>query len=530
MWPSELRALTTPSSDSFRSLVASLLTTKGWAYADAIVDDVWASNAPNTHKTATLAWNCWLRWCREHKQPPLDPCGASVLAHARHLCATSDRPRGRVRIFKRMLNYLADLDPRFRYWEPPRREHQLKSWLPRQILDRAIEGNIRRHTRRGVIKQPYLDMTRVLESLKLDNEKLEGDLPPAVRYRRARDIAVASFAAVVPSRPSELAGLEVRDIFLHVRTEVLGVRALNTPIVSVADDMLCAVLDEVDCSFDVVIELRKSKTDPEKVGTAKRLQHAPGSRWSPARALLLCVEASRLLVHPTRTARPINSSAVFHTADAAVTPLSPVTISNILAARSVAATGAWISGRGWRPAAASWLLACGVPEPVVLALGGWKSSKSLAQFYVRHIPIDRERLAAVLALLPVADGISPSPAARAATPRGIPVAAARPSSRARVDPDQSSDEASPSPSSSDLSDTSTGPPSPVSSPESSPIRSAALFSRDLRPPPPVRTLSAAPGVSSLAQMAALEEQDRSAHLSERARRLEARRRRLDGDE
>jgi len=68
--------------------------------------------------------------------------------------------------------------------------------------------------------------------------------------------------------------------------------------------------------------------------------------------------------------------------------MSVAAISDVLGSKALSATGTRVTGRGWRPATASWLIACGVPREYVAALGGWKSTKSLRNYYVRAIPLE----------------------------------------------------------------------------------------------------------------------------------------------
>ena len=130
--------------------------------------------------------------------------------------------------------------------------------------------------------------------------------------------------------------------------------------------------------FDLIVLLRRAKNDRLGDGVPKRLQHPPGSGWSPGRAVLLAVLAVR--------DRFDRKSLLFPTF--AGSRLSVGEVSDILAQKAISATGVRVPGRGWRPAAASWLLACGVPREYVAALGGWKSVKSLRNHYVRAVPLE----------------------------------------------------------------------------------------------------------------------------------------------
>ena len=404
----ERATATTPGPSSFAALARALIRTKHPNAAPGLADDV-LTMPPNTLKTLTTAWNNWLRWCTDNRWPPLSPSPSAMLAHIRSIAARSTRPGGSTKQCRIMFNFLADIDTTFDVTLPPTTVSSASQWIPRTLFLRAVKGVVRRGTTATTKKQPYLDMWRVLESLKVDTAALDAvnlsSMSPA-HYRRRRDVAIASFAAMVPSRPAELAGLELNDVTLYVPTTVLGVRAMSARLHEVSSEFLRQVVSDLSINFHLVIELRRSKTDAALAGIPKRLQHAPGATWSSARAVLAAVLDGRRLLGATSTGAPSRRAPLFH--DTTSPPLSsqPLslsasTISSLLARRALAATGTeGISGRGWRPAAASWLLACGVDKSTVVALGGWASAKSLRSFYVRHLPLTPEQLNSVLSILP----------------------------------------------------------------------------------------------------------------------------------
>ena len=476
-----------------------------------LADDI-LNIPPNTIKTHTSAWNNWLRWCSANAWPPLAPTPAAALRHMRAIAERSQKPGGTIKAFRTTLSFLADLDPIFDVTLTPAAPS--KTWLPPTLFKRAVRGVIRRGTTRTTTKQPYLDMFRVIASLKQDADKLEAesanDMSPAT-YRSLRNLAIASFAAVVPSRPSELAGLQHGDVHLYVPETILGVRAVSMRLHELGTEYLRRLVASRSASFHIIIELRRSKTDAELAGIPKRLQHARGAVWSPARALLCAALASRRLAGEEH--RPSRREPVFRDTYAGASPepsfdhLSPGSISHVLERRALVATGTpGISGRGWRPAAASWLLSCGVDKSTVLALGGWKSDKSLSGFYVRHLPMSDARLAAVLDILP--EAMSRARADNAPAP-ALPREA-----RADDEPLDFSDDSadddddqwaaispSPSPPSS---------PSPSPSPPSSPLQAASRMPST--PTPLQRTTRSMAAQRAAEQAERVESARRAAHL------------------
>jgi hypothetical protein len=154
-------------------------------------------------------------------------------------------------------------------------------------------------------------------------------------YRQWRDVAIAGFCAVVPSRSEEIAGLQQRDVLLYVPTEVLGVRATSARLHELSTDYLAGLLNNKEAAWHLIVELRKSKTDPSMAGIPKRLQHVAGAEWTPARAIIAAAVASHKGLKVSRaTAR----SPLFHDAQAyrrglmsEPDHLQPATISRILA-------------------------------------------------------------------------------------------------------------------------------------------------------------------------------------------------------
>lgn len=365
----------------------------------------------NTVKTRNASWNGWLRWTRAHRHAPLKPTPLTVLAYIEHLAESSPsgRPDGIINNFKSLLSMLADISPAAFDLNLPKHERDA-TWIPKSVMSRAIVGVIRSHTLRPVRKQAYLDMPRVLESLRAEAEPLLNAGGRPEDFRLLRNLAIASFCAVVPSRAEELAGLQQRDIGLYVPVSIIGVQTSECKVHTLGADYLQALLQDAGTEFHFIVNLRRSKTDPLMAGIPKRLQHAAGSEWSPARVILAAIVASRRLLGKNFADE---RTPLFHQTEngiqAANPPaLAPATVSRILADRARIATGEKsISSRGWRPAAASWLLACGVDKNTVVALGGWSSAKSLRKFYVRHLPMTRDRLITLYGALPSAGESNP---------------------------------------------------------------------------------------------------------------------------
>jgi integrase len=438
-------AATTPGRDSFQAALKLLTMRRSKHIPVETADLVLASMPPNTIRTRTTAWNNWLRWCAAARLPPLEPTSTTVLACAADIASRSKRPQGSINNLFTTFNILGELEPVFDLHLPP--QDEAADWMPYKVLKRATRGIIRLRTSRGVKKQPFLDVPRVLQQIKTTFTELSSHRDDdTATYRQWRDVAIAGFCAVVPSRSEEIAGLQQRDVLLYVPTEVLGVRATSARLHELSTDYLAGLLNNKEAAWHLIVELRKSKTDPSMAGIPKRLQHVAGAEWTPARAIIAAAVASRKALKVSRaTAR----SPLFHDAQAyrrglmsEPDHLQPATISRILEATARAATGEQgISARGWRPAAASWLLRCGVPKEVVVALGGWSSAKSLRRFYVRNIPISTQALQELYVILPsvVTADDRPVPQGEAQAPRssrqqsGVPASSNNSLLRATID-------------------------------------------------------------------------------------------------
>jgi integrase len=405
------RQATTPGPDSLKALI-QLLVVETPNAPPAVADFVLQSMPLNTLKTRTTSWNKWLRWCKEQRHAPLKPTSMALLQLFKSIVgeSPSGRPAGTINNLKALLTFLADLAPARFDLRRPHASHDA-TWLPPALMQRALQGLVRANTTRPTHKQPFLDMPRILEQLRTSAEPLLAAGGRAADFKPLRDLAIASFAAVVPSRAAEIAGLEQRDVAIYVPTRVLGVAAVSSKLHNLATDYLASLLADANIDFHFVVELRRSKTDSQMAGIPKRLQHAPGAQWSPARLLLACAVASRRrhqqvfgeprapLFHEATD--PASKPAFSGMANDCPNSVLPATVSRILARVAKLATGATgISARGWRPAAASWLLACGVDKNTVVALGGWSSAQSLRKFYVRHLPIDKQKMATLYGILP----------------------------------------------------------------------------------------------------------------------------------
>ena len=242
----------------------------------------------------------------------------------------------------------------------------------------------------------------------------------AATYRRLRNLALAAFAALVPSRPSELAGLCRSDVIVEVPPAddaPAGTRARRARL----DQMLRTerfTLLAAGAHFDLLVALRKSKTDQLLRGIHKRLEHRATDTWSAARTVLLADLAGEALLasragaeqldpppkSTTATVKPKKGNNRATTAATSGAPLFFVsdplarvgaaldkdTPSNVLGDAAEAATGVRSKARAWRASAASWLLTSGVDTETVAAAGGWTTTRALRLHYVRSTPLRAE--------------------------------------------------------------------------------------------------------------------------------------------
>jgi hypothetical protein len=135
-------------------------------------------------------------------------------------------------------------------------------------------------------------------------------------------------------------------------------------------------------AFTLELTLHESKTDKrDKTGIRKMMQHPHRASWSPALVLLSWLATPRQGDHVL--------------VQAGGKPLAVATVSKGLARVAQAATGESVTARYWRPAAATWLLRCGLDVETVAALGGWKTTDSLRRYYVRATVLDTQLAAAI---------------------------------------------------------------------------------------------------------------------------------------
>lgn len=231
------------------------------------------------------------------------------------------------------------------------------------LVKRVLRGVRREGTTKPRDPGPVLDMAKVLEYLRLTSAEGYVD----------RRLASAALAAQVPSRPRELCRLKLKDVVVVVHNPTLGqdherVRADHWP------SLRRVQVGQPFPSFHLDVRVLESKTDQTtKTGITKALQHPPGASWSPA--LMLLAWLTRPGAH--------DHTYVFSRTDGRDMPLAVATLSNDLALVAHRATGVRVTGRFWRPAAATWLLRCGLDVETVAALGGWSSTDSLRRYYVR---------------------------------------------------------------------------------------------------------------------------------------------------
>lgn len=368
---------TAPSATSFAAAYKWLA-----AHTDApsdLVDTALRSFAKGTLAARSSAWNHWLAAASKLGRDPLLPSVTVLLEAVRFACRSSKagRPEGSVASLKVTVRRLGDLSATWAALVPPH-----------SLVDRACNALVGAHTTASTLRQPYLDMPRVLRLLSGLADALCAD--PRAPYNNFRDAAVAAVAATIPSRPSELAALLWSDLTLVIPTDVLGQRSEEVRLNDISPARLDSLLATPLPTLSVIMLLRRAKNDQLSAGIPKRLQHVPQAAWSPSLLLLLLCAARR------HSAAASLSPFVFTGGRGPNGRLSPDAISSILADVSKRATGLLITGRGWRPAAASWLLACGVPRDYVAALGGWKSAKSLRNHYVRAVPLEAQLIRSVL--------------------------------------------------------------------------------------------------------------------------------------
>lgn len=222
-----------------------------------------------------------------------------------------------------------------------------------KVVQKIKKAAIRLHTEESRPKQLLMEVDKLLAYLSKDQA-----MAPNVK-------AVAATAAVVPSRPAELTNLQAQDVEFIFEDKELGVaRKVMQAHMAIPDV-------DINKKFLVRIFVRNSKTDKQKKkGIEKMMQH-PGDAWSPAWQMLDW--ARRAAKTPTQRFFGINSVA---------------TLRFVLKEVSRQATGVEVTPRNWRPAAATWLLRCGVDIESVAALGGWATTEALRRHYVRASTMD----------------------------------------------------------------------------------------------------------------------------------------------
>jgi len=297
----------------------------------------------------------------------------SMLSWIENLAKSSARPMGKVFKFRATIQLIADTAG-------------VPSPFSDRLLVRIAKGLIRTNTTVGRNQGPTLDMERVLRYLKAATMR-EAAAGRVVR----RHEAIAAVAAVVPSRPSELTGLQLHEpVFIFKKTS-LGVPDTHLSASSISSTNLPAPLKlgTPFPGFIVEFTVHNSKTDKlRRYGIKKSLPHPDGSDWSPALVFLrwCSVRPQRKFVYPKESSGDAQ--------------LAVPTLSRELCDVALAATGVRVSARYWRPAAATWLLICGLDVETVAALGGWATTESLRKYYIRIVTW-RPDVAAAIAGVPV---------------------------------------------------------------------------------------------------------------------------------
>lgn len=430
--------------------------------------------APHTVLARSVAWNRWCAWCNANKADPLQPTSATVLGHVNAICESSTRPQGNVSAFRTTVRLLGQFLPHFaevdfdklaesdqRVIRGAVRSHtttaphrdadvdiaRVLQWLrgecaaaetaaahllagatvaastatvaptassPSSTTSSSSASSSAPAAARALSSStstsPSPSPSAPAASAAGGVASLSSDGANAAMYRRLRNLAIAAFSALIPSRPSEVAGLCRSDVVVEVPPPA-GAPA-GTPPTRARLDLLarenrCALL-AAGARFHLVVTLRRSKTDQLLSGIVKRMEHRESDVWSAARTLLLADLAGEA-VHrappppPPTVTKKGNARATARIAAAAAVaaplffvtdPLSRLgqtldndTPSNVLADIAERATGTRSKGRAWRASAASWLLTSGVDTETVAALGGWSGTKALRLHYVRAAPM-----------------------------------------------------------------------------------------------------------------------------------------------
>jgi integrase len=233
-------------------------------------------------------------------------------------------------------------------------------------IARTIAGMVRMRTTEARTPGPLLDVGKVTSHIRAQGLR--------------QQYVMAAIASALPCRPGELAKLRFGNLLFVQRTEEVGLPDRREIAHQVWRSWETPVWGAPYPAFYVQLAILDSKTDKiRRIGIHKILQHPHGDTWSPALAILSWTAARR----------PTNPD-VFMFAQADGTPLSTATISNTLARVAEDATGVRLTGRLWRPAAATALLRAGYDVETVAALGGWASTDSLRKHYVRASTVSDE--------------------------------------------------------------------------------------------------------------------------------------------
>lgn len=363
-----------------------------------------ASFAPNTWRQYSSVWR---RYARSFQPAPVVPFSPEqILQYSAEAASRSERPAPSIAQLRTVITNITNLSGG-KLADP---------YINSPMLVKLLDGLTRSATTRGRQLAPLLDIPKVLQFLRATHfDRVDRELPPQ------RDHAIAAFCAVVPSRPSELANLRVRDVTVIWPVSAVG---RGDVTISLTDLLLRGPPPHIpdgarlpDLDFRLLVRLVDSKTDRRsKTGIDKMIEHPARAQWSPAYALLLYAEYAtrelRVAAEPI-TAEDLAGHPLFSMFEHQ--PVTADTISQALARVALAATGVAASGRAWRPAAATHLLLHGVPEQTVAALGGWAGLDSLRKYYVRAAPLGASRANAIISVAPrpnsSPDASTPTPGA-----------------------------------------------------------------------------------------------------------------------
>ena len=357
-------------------------------HATVSFDEIKFCLSATTWKSYASAWRRFVDFGAALR-PAFDIDGSLALAWLKQLCSTNTRPQGAFGTFSAVLSLVAECQ-------------DLPSPLENKIIGRAKASLLRNKTTRDRDAGPILDVYKVLEYVKTKS-KAKAALDDSRTNRR--DLALAAFAATIPSRPGEFAALTLSNVTHVVAEPRLGVANHRCALHQWPAARRAPVVGEPQPAFHLEVLVSQSKMDKtNRFGIRKILQHPAGSSWSPALLLL-----SHALSLPRNAEQPLFPNALTggH--------LSVAALSKALGRVALAATGTRVPGKWYRHAAATWLLANGMDVETVAALGGWKTTEALRRHYTRATPCSDAMARRIAGLPPLPEDLLPG-AAGAANP------------------------------------------------------------------------------------------------------------------